>query len=301
MPKENTHLFFARGLKEKLENAELKKIIENNLSYYYLGAISPDIFFYSVKEEERAISESLHGKNGEPTNKIVFEILDGAKDGKNDGKELAFLSGYLTHCALDINFHPVIFPLTGNVFSENKGKKKIATYQHRYWETFLDWKLNDSVYFNEVVRTSLFSDLKFMDSLVSEFKIAPERFLYLVKKHALANRLIRKKWFYYFLFLLNRLGIYDKKEDLGAFYQDIKKGEQLIPEVIVYKDMKTGVNKKTSVGKLLAGSEKEAKEMILGAFRYYKNLIGKKELEILIPGKSLDCGLLNCPIKSLKF
>ena len=66
MPKGNTHLFLANKVARNVKVEDIKNIIWSNLDHYYLGSIAPDAFAYLA--ETVAISDYLHGADGNPTN-----------------------------------------------------------------------------------------------------------------------------------------------------------------------------------------------------------------------------------------
>ena len=104
---ENTHLWAAEQIKSRIKSRIIKETIGINLDYYHLGAIFPDVLFYSRDPGVRAAAYFLHGETGVPTNNFIFQVLDSIR-GLHDEKNLAFIWGFLTHCALDIVFHPVV-------------------------------------------------------------------------------------------------------------------------------------------------------------------------------------------------
>jgi hypothetical protein len=300
MPKENTHLFFARELEAGLKDREAKKIINANPDYFYLGAVAPDIFFYGRNETELKISAALHGKDGEPTNEIVFEMLNFAKE-KRSEKDLAFILGYLSHSILDGIFHPVIIYLTGNIFSREKEIYRRANYAHREWETSLDKAVNDSCYYSDLIKIEVAGKIRYADLAAKKFSLPRERMAELIKKQALVNRLIRSRAVYYLISALCRLGIYGRTEDLSLSYYDLKKSKEIIPAIIRYRDFISGEEKETSSKKLIGESATEAEKVISAVVGYYEGKVGKKELAAIIPGKSMETGKINCPAKLIRF
>ncbi|MFA6393593.1 MAG: zinc dependent phospholipase C family protein [Patescibacteria group bacterium] len=300
MPKENTHLFFARKFAGGVKDREAEKIINANLDYFYFGAVAPDIFFYGRNETELKISAALHGKDGEPTNEIVFEMLDFAKE-KRSEKDLAFTLGYLSHSVLDGIFHPVIIYLTGNIFSREKEIYRRANYAHRKWETSLDKAINDSCYYSDLIKIEAAGKIRYADLAAKKFSLPRERTVKLIKRQALINRLIRNWAVYYFISALCRLGIYRRTEDLSLSYYNLKKGEEIIPAIIRYRDFISGEEKETSLEKLIGESAAKAEKVISAAVGYYEGKIGKKELAAIIPGESMETGKINCPAKLIRF
>ena len=80
MPKENTHLFFARELTNTVLDVEIVAMISRHISHFYLGSVIPDTFYYGNTAKIITVSDSLHGKDGNPTGSIVIEMLDQAKN-----------------------------------------------------------------------------------------------------------------------------------------------------------------------------------------------------------------------------
>ncbi|MCD6569272.1 MAG: zinc dependent phospholipase C family protein, partial [Deltaproteobacteria bacterium] len=157
MPKENTHLFFADNVLKTIEDKTLKSVISSNSYYHYLGAIAPDIFYYGTKDNIKMVSEKLHGKDEYPTNKIILEILETSKD----NKDLAFTIGYITHCALDITFHPVIDSIARDYSDKDLDKTDSATYMHRHIETCIDNRLNPDFLMGKLINAYLIEELTF--------------------------------------------------------------------------------------------------------------------------------------------
>ena len=92
---ENTHLWAAEQIKSRVENRVIEETIVGNLDYYHLGAIFPDVLFYSRDPGVRAAAYFLHGETGVPTNKFVFQVLDAIRN-RHDEKSLAFIWGFLS-------------------------------------------------------------------------------------------------------------------------------------------------------------------------------------------------------------
>jgi hypothetical protein len=107
MAYENTHLWAADRVIGRIENNELKEHLTDCLDDYYFGAVFPDTLSYSKDKKIREIADFLHGETGLPSNRVIFDMLDRAK-ATRDRKNLAFIGGFLTHCAMDIVLHPMI-------------------------------------------------------------------------------------------------------------------------------------------------------------------------------------------------
>jgi len=103
MPSENTHIYFADQIREKINNHILKRLISDHMDYYFLGSTFPDILFYSKDKQISKIAYNLHGEDGVPTNQIIFNLLDEIRF-KKDKNNFSFIAGFLTHYAVDITF-----------------------------------------------------------------------------------------------------------------------------------------------------------------------------------------------------
>src|SRR5512136_1165967 len=106
VPKENTHLFLINGIMEAMDHADVRGILRANYDALCFGGIMADTFFYSSNKDVVKFGEVLHGKDGEKTNWLTFELLDHARHRKCE-KFLSLSMGYISHCVFDITFHPV--------------------------------------------------------------------------------------------------------------------------------------------------------------------------------------------------
>lgn len=295
MVKENTHLFFADKILNNVSDEEIREIISSNIGYYYLGSIIPDSFFYHNKEKISQISEMLHGKDGNKTNGYIFSILDSARSGKLK-KDLAFVFGYLSHCALDIIFHPIIYYYSGNYYDTDKEKRNMAVYLHRSIETFLDRKWNDSFFLDRIINAELLDNLLFPDLLVKDMDVPVQEIFKSLRRQIYYNRLFRYRVPFMICSLLVKLGLFSKT-NLGLFYSNLEKDKIFLDEDLTYKDIVSGEPKTSTLGKLFDESVSYGCEMINSAYRYYHGEISEDESRKIISGKSLDTGKLNIGVK----
>jgi hypothetical protein len=124
MPDLWTHYFFAKQLKyERRLEIELDDI-------YYLGAQGPDFLFYRAFEPWKKdkpgtdVAELFHQAGTDRLLGYVFKRRETANDMLAD-----YLTGFLTHYALDATVHPMI----GRLAEDGK--------QHKQLEMALDMKL----------------------------------------------------------------------------------------------------------------------------------------------------------------
>lgn len=299
MPKGNTHLFAANEILKKIKNKEIKKIINSNMDYYYLGSIIPDSFFFHYKENIKRISDTLHGKDGNLTNNIIFKVLDKIKTTKNK-QELAFIFGYITHCALDIVFHPIIYFLSGNYYDKDKIKRDKAAYLHYNLETYIDNKVNKSFFVQNLVKARLINNLLFTEIIIKDMDAPLKEIKSALKRQVFFNRLFRSIFMFKIIYLLSKVKIVNKR-NLGIFYGNLKKEKITLKNSIEYRDLVSGKAKRTTLDKLFSESFSLATQMISSAYDYYCNNISKEQRSKVISGKSLDTGLLNAPVSMIRF
>jgi hypothetical protein len=295
MPKENTHMFFAYDLLEAFQDQDLLKDISKHVSFYLFGSISPDIFYYSGAKELVAISESLHGKTGKPTNTAILAMLE---EGAGPA-DLAFILGYITHCALDITFHPVIYYLSGNYYDDDPAKKARAVYMHRHLETCLDQGLPNPFRLHAMVRPSQLRGLAYGKVICRDFGVTPGRIRKVLFRQILANFLFTSRAAYRLFTALYRSGFIRDRAMGGLFYADAA-GESL-PETLQIKDIITGEDRTVTVKELFARAQATAVPMMTAAYDYWNRKISREELVQAIPGLSLDTGRLMVTPESIRY
>ncbi len=150
MPREYVHWEIFEGIRAALnaapETAPLGEVLTKYRALSYLGAMGPDAPYYyrlgGTHFEE--IAERLHGSSGEDTFDFLRRAGDSIAQLANEDREAAtaFLIGYLTHCIVDMHFHPVIYYFTGDYYARDKTARAAARKRHRAWEVHLDvyWK-----------------------------------------------------------------------------------------------------------------------------------------------------------------
>jgi len=300
VPKENTHLYFAHQVITETEQAEWRRLAKENLQAYYLGSVMPDAFYYSLKARVRAVSEILHGRRGELTNGIVFDLLDQAKARASEA-DLAFALGYLTHAALDITFHPLIYFLSGNYFDEDEGRRYEAMYLHRHLETFLDHKVNVNFFFHDLIHLKIIKKLGFPEILKVKFGVKNAETAELLIRKNLMSLMENSRLAYYFVYGLFKLGVKTAKLFYGLFYANLKADSRIIPDLIDYKDIITGHPKRELITDLFDQADNLASDYFETALAYYRGLIGRAEAEKFIRGESFNTGRVGVPVSAIKY
>ena len=297
MAKENTHIFFAHRVLEHFRETELIRNISEYIDYYYLGSVILDTFYYSSNKSIEIISERMHGKNGNPTNEIIFKVLEGS----GDMRDIAFILGYITHCALDITFHPIAYYLSGNYYDPEPTKRRHAVYLHRHIETCLDMKLENQLRIYNMIHTPLIHALKFQEIITRDFSISPWDIRRTLIKQLFTNRLFANTCAYSLARIMNRFGATKIHEYLGLFYGDIVSRGKTIPDPLIYRDIVTGTKKTTSIKVIMDTATRKAITMMEGAYAYSFGKISKERLMQLIPGESLDTGRLHATTDSIRY
>ncbi|MGC9325712.1 MAG: zinc dependent phospholipase C family protein [Desulfomonilia bacterium] len=298
MPKENTHLYFAHRLLEDFRETELLREISLHIDSYYLGSIIPDTFFYSSNPALEAVSEFIHGKEGNPTNTMILDVLDrGAR-----GNDLVLILGFITHCALDIVFHPVIYYLSGNYYDTDPERKSRAAYMHRHIETCLDISLGNTMRLHERIRPHVMKGLIFEQRVSDRSGVPGTQIRRTILKQILINRLFESRSTYRLACLLARKGIVFKDTSkLGLFYGDVTHPGKNLEQVFPYRDLFSGEELETSFHDLFGRARKMAAGMVEAAYLFSKGQISRDHLIERIPGQSLDTGVMHTPTETIRY
>jgi len=296
MPKENTHLHFAYNLLEDFQGQTILKDVSEHLYHYFLGSIIPDTFYYGNSPSLRRISETFHGKEGNLTNTTIIQVLEKAED----PKDLAFILGYITHCALDITFHPVIYYLSGNYHDESPEKRAKAVYLHRHLETCLDQDIKNVLRINDIIRASYLNGLVFQKIISREFQVSMGKIKHSLRRQLAYNMLFTSKTAYRLARVAFGFGLFKDSAQLGLFYGDTEHGER-IPAVIVVADLLDGHEITTTINQLFQEARVLAKTMMTAAYGYWIKTLDLDELLKAIPGVSLDTGRLGVSASSILY
>lgn len=148
MPNVLTHGLMALKIKNHLSTPTIKRAITNYPDVYLFGSNGPDfLFYYNVwpwLDQQEAKRISAHGErmHKENINEFIDTMIILAKkqiDPQVKEIMISFISGYLTHWALDTVAHPFIFYRSGNM----KGTQQ---YDHYRYESMIDSKMVIEVY-----------------------------------------------------------------------------------------------------------------------------------------------------------
>ncbi|MCQ2966280.1 MAG: zinc dependent phospholipase C family protein [Alphaproteobacteria bacterium] len=140
MPRDLTHVIFADDIVAGLPE-QSRADIEKYPNALHMGAICPDSFLYGSSP---VLSTVMHGGLGDDTRSIVLSMLDGVREENDPEKKAmkkAFAMGYMTHMAVDQEFHPFVYSLSGSQSKENNADELgilFAKARHRAVETWMD-------------------------------------------------------------------------------------------------------------------------------------------------------------------
>jgi len=295
MAYENTHILMADAIRGALNERELQTVLNAHEDYYFLGAIFPDVLSYSRDKNAVKQGGNLHGSDGRPTNRIVFSVLDVLREHR-DPKNFAFIAGYITHCAVDITLHPIIYYRSG--YRPDAGAREAAktSYLHWHFETIVDKRLNDRFYLEEVINPALIPDL-----VICRFIELPQDNIQAALKRQCRYFRINRRPFYYPIFrFLSRLGMVPP-ETVAGFYENLNHDRTPLPEPIDYKDPVTGEEKQTTLAQWKASAVETACPMLDAAWAYYQGRIDREECARKISGRNLATGRLGKTRNDIRF
>jgi hypothetical protein len=292
---ENTHLWAAEKIRNRIPNQDIKDIIGTHIDAYHFGAVFPDVLYYSRNPEISDSAHYLHGDAGAPSNAVIFDILDQIS-GTSDQKNLAFTWGILTHCAMDIVFHPVVFYFSGYDPEAGQKEQERSGYLHLHYETIIDRHFNNGIFFENLVRPSVLDDL----IAPSIPNISRQNIINCLQTQLFYFRIIHSRLYYLVYKLLAAMGLVDKKLVAG-FYANISVDTRSLPEVLHYRDIITGDNRETTLDGLMGKGIIMATDMIEAAYEYYAGNIRKETCQVTIAGNNLVTGRLDKSRADIRF
>lgn len=140
MPKEITHWIAADRLSRRMEGTAFGPALAAEPACLRMGAVFHDVLFYLTGEAPeglRRLAHILHGVHGEDVGGLLTAQAAFARRA-GGSKALAWLAGLASHAALDARLHPLVFHLTGNLFSKAPEVASRGRQNHRALESLLD-------------------------------------------------------------------------------------------------------------------------------------------------------------------
>ncbi len=295
MPFEDTHILLANKVKLNLHTDDLIAAIEKYPNHYYLGSVFPDILFYSKDAGIMQRAYKLHGNDGSLTNQLVFQLLDEIKITSN-WLNFAFIAGYLTHCAADMTFHPMVYYLSGFNPGGNRREIQQSSYLHWYYETLIDSRLNNRFRFNEIIHPALIDKLIVPQILALKSEI----FIKALERQILYLGMIRNRFYYYIFRILKLVGAVPP-ESVAGFFANLKTESRDLPEIIAYRDVISGEKQETSLERLSVKTVDLSCRLIDAAYQYFIGSISRGEAEVSIAGENLSTGRVGLTKADIRF
>ncbi|MBC7476282.1 MAG: zinc dependent phospholipase C family protein [Candidatus Sericytochromatia bacterium] len=328
MPKEITHVFFADETNQKintLNKDKLHQVITENITSFHFGSLAVDTFYYSVKIPfiERNYfqwGDTVHGAEGNDTSLLVISMLDELKKEKNTHlfpQKLAFVSGFLTHMAMDINFHPYVYYFSGNYYDEDPSESANAQMRHRIIEGWID------LYMLDKNKTNLD---KFMaiKNIIKDKNINLKLLEFLGKSGSeiwntdlqRMNKFLKKGYFVQFFlnsvfgnnafknFIKNLNSIFDNKLRglLSLFYPNsVNNMPDFIVNFEMFKNPVTGQEFKGNLDDIWNNALELSSDFLGSVNDYIFEDLSKEGLKDIIKGYSLDVGLIGVKVHEVKY
>jgi len=263
--------------------------LQANYEALCFGCVMADTFFYSSNKDIVKISERLHGKDGEKTNELTFDLLDRARQHKSVNL-LCLSIGYISHCVFDIIFHPIIYSLAGNYYDKNASKSKQAIYNHRLLETRLDNNINNRYYLDKILSVNDKLIHEMLDIIAVKYNISNGDLIKAYKKQILGNKCFRNSFTHKVVYQLNKLNILNLENILPLFYNHLHIDDVEFSDTINYIDILDGQKMQVSLSDIISSAKDETIKRMNAAFDYYNDIIDKAVAIQIIRGESLDTG-----------
>ena len=142
MPGLITHYICADVCLNRLQNEAAKTVLQKNRPMYNVGAQGPDVFFYYLpslyKKKIYRMGNVIHKTKINAFFASVIRLADNIEDVRDKQTVLSYLSGYLTHYALDANTHPYIYYKSGFKTTGDRTSAIRHSVNHRQFETNID-------------------------------------------------------------------------------------------------------------------------------------------------------------------
>lgn len=348
MPKEITHIVFADETLKQISQTDLFKNISQSTEFYQFGSLAVDSFYYNleipfVDKNYVQWGDMVHAADGNnpfipiykaleelknlytnfsisdnkyksPLKKEIYNRYERDNEKKDFNNKLAFICGYLTHCALDINFHPFVYYFSGNYYNPDKEESINAQMRHRLIEGWIDYYLVKQNPDEYSVNTTFkaFSDdvtnLKLLDFLSNHYsnswkgdkKNINESLIrgYFIQKTL--NSLFDNKSFKNSVRFLNKMSQNKLRGYLALFYPDTYDIPDYIINTPMFKNPVTGEEHNQDFHELWKQALKLSSSFLNAVNEYIFNN-NESILKDTIKGYSLDVGLIEVPVKEVKY
>jgi hypothetical protein len=344
MPKEITHIVFADKSLKKLQDTKLHSYILDSKNSYHFGSLAVDSFYYNLEipffdKNFFQWGDLVHGAEGNnpflPIYEALKEIKTIYKSDQNQEKyispikkqiqkryklnnnisdKISFVCGYLTHCALDINFHPYVYYFSGNYYDKDKDESINSQMRHRLIEGWIDYHLIKENFQDYNTNSTFkvfnndFINLRLLDFISNHFSYSWNG-----DKNNIYNSIVRG---YFVQKSLNNIFDNKKLKKIAKVVNDLSKNNLRaylslfypdnydIPNHIInfgeFKNPVTGEKYDSSFEQLWEKSLDLSHDFLYAVNEYIFN-DNNDILFDVIKGYSLDVGLIETPVKEVKY
>lgn len=291
MPKENTHLWFARQLQQGMsateENCLVGKLLRDEPLLFSLGAIIPDAFFYHPRSRGRRLANIFHGSDASMRDEVFSRVVHQAGDDPS-GRSQAFVLGYLSHVALDSVMHPVVNALSGKHPGQASTRESMAL--HRLVETALDQQINPSCRYPRIIRPVLGRRVDVLRRLAADAGLLPGDVHAALRNQLVVNQLVQGRIAHALLGMLHYPSVLDLSVLLNLSYAQLARESGFLRTALT--DTKQGARAQFWTGYHAVNWMRltlRAEQMALDLFRlctaYWDGQIGQSELQQGLPRK----------------
>lgn len=300
----------------KTADSDIQKIIGPNQQFYNIGTQGPDIFFYYIpgliKKRLRTIGTQMHKQHfGSFISHMIDIMLLEQLPERNRSLLFSYISGFLTHYALDATAHPYVYSKTG--IREKGDKARAIKYgvNHRKFETAID-----------VLMLNLMSSKKPSDYKLWELIKVDQKQAKLVAgamsasiRETYGNTVSPKDVFKAMGYMINITKVLQsstgRRKRFMELIENLTIGEHLVSSIIHMQEVADGVDymnvghspwhipgteeKTDSFIELYHEAVSEAHSMIDALWKCSKGEISKDKLAIILGDRSLSTGFAPDP------
>lgn len=292
MPKENTHLWFARTLTTAFGPADELCFIREEQLFFFLGSIIPDVFFYHPCARVRRMARVLHGSDPEWGNRTPARLVRLAGESKTF-RDKAFVLGYLSHLALDQVFHPVVHVLSGKRNGTPSSTEIIA--KHRLVETALDRVTKHSCFYPRIILPCFGDRVASLQSLAQDVGLIPRDVRLALTIQHLANRLILGRFTHSVLARMHHPPLLNLSTLRNLCYAQLEQEPAFAVNTSAGSDRSDFATAKALHAvlrirwpRLFAQSRKNAQDMFRACTAYWRNDLSENALVEALPKHACD-------------
>lgn len=292
MPKENTHLWFARSLISAPETTvDGQGPLRDAPLYFFLGSIIPDAFYYHPFPRARRMPRVLHGSDPEWKNKTPSWLVGQARGSASPGDK-AFVLGYLSHLALDRVFHPVVHVLSGKRPGRSSSYQNSA--MHRLVETALDRLVNQTCFFHKIIHPRLGGCVQALKSLAAQVGLGSRDMRLALTVQHQVNRLIMGRGAHGILAFLDRFPCWDLSALRNLCYAQLNQEPAFAATAKGVDPGSPGADKalravrRINWLRLFARSKEDALAMFRACAAYWRGDLSDGELAKALPARACD-------------